>query len=61
MMTAARYSISWSDKINNVRHTLFHSKAAPCIANAKIVSHFDAFFDVEVREVDTGKELDWRN
>jgi hypothetical protein len=61
MMTSARFSVSWCyrEGEKSIRRTLYHSKIDGCIEAARLISGNPYAFDVDVREVDTGKCIDW--
>lgn len=72
MMTAVRFAVTWCfregyfdeaagkhvDKA--VRRTLYHHTETPCIEAARLISFNPYSFDVEVTEVDTGKQIEWQ-
>lgn len=62
MITICRFSVSWcfQDGDNLIRHTLFNYNSDSCIEAARLISGYPHIFDVEVKEVDSGKAVPWQ-
>ena len=60
MMTSVKYYVAWVSTISHKRNTLSNSKLRPVVEAAKAFELVPTCTDIEVRNVDTGEEIDWR-
>lgn len=63
MLTSNRFAVSWlyQERDRMVRRHLYNYTAEPCIEAARIISGNPYASEIEVREVDTGKEVSWES
>lgn len=62
MMTSVKFAVTWCfrEADLSIRRTLYHHNVESCIEAARLISFNPYSFDVEVTEVDTGKQIEWK-